>query len=385
MKLSLLTILLRAGMSLPQIYGLARPKDFAASVRKFPRNYAAGVALMLLATGWFVWNVNAEKESTLALVVQNSSTNVLPVQSSAALSASGQPTNSAMPLAAAAVIPLQPITNAPERKLQVLVAGKNKPISFWGQVVDQDEKPLDGVKIGGNIRTWYVTPAMNFDSRFPTVNAVSDANGKFEIHNAGGDVLTIKSMEKDGYEPEPGAMRGFGFNTSEQFSSDPNSPIVFRMWQTNIHEPLITGDKRFHVVPDGRSYVIDLAKGTIAESGGGDIQVTIKYAQQTIQGQLYDWLSEINIVNGGLLEEANTRSPMFAAPVDGYVPSFQYNQQIKGGQRGSTGQHRFYVSFKNGQKYGRVVIELRAPYNDNIPGLIHIQYAINPSGSRILR
>jgi len=60
MRLSLLTILLGAGMSVPQIYGLTRPKDFAASVRKFPRNYAAGVVLMLLATGWFVWNVNSE-------------------------------------------------------------------------------------------------------------------------------------------------------------------------------------------------------------------------------------------------------------------------------------------------------------------------------------
>ena len=60
MKLSLLTILLGAGMSVPQIYGLARPKDFSAAVRKFPRNYAVGIVLMLLATGWFVWNVNNE-------------------------------------------------------------------------------------------------------------------------------------------------------------------------------------------------------------------------------------------------------------------------------------------------------------------------------------
>jgi hypothetical protein len=60
MKLSLLTILLGAVMCVPQIYGLARPKDFAATARKFPRNYAAGVVLMLLATGWFVWSVNNE-------------------------------------------------------------------------------------------------------------------------------------------------------------------------------------------------------------------------------------------------------------------------------------------------------------------------------------
>jgi hypothetical protein len=59
-SLSLLSILLGAGLSVPQIYGLARPKEFTAAVRKFPRNYPAGVVLMLLATGWFVWNVNIE-------------------------------------------------------------------------------------------------------------------------------------------------------------------------------------------------------------------------------------------------------------------------------------------------------------------------------------
>jgi hypothetical protein len=60
MKLSLLTILLGAGLGAPQIYALARPREFTAAVRKFPRNYAAGVVLMLLATGWFAWNVNIE-------------------------------------------------------------------------------------------------------------------------------------------------------------------------------------------------------------------------------------------------------------------------------------------------------------------------------------
>lgn len=60
MKLSFLAILLGAGLGAPQIYGLARPKEFIATVRKFPRNYAVGVVLMLLATAWFVWNVNNE-------------------------------------------------------------------------------------------------------------------------------------------------------------------------------------------------------------------------------------------------------------------------------------------------------------------------------------
>lgn len=60
MKLSLLSILLGTGMSIPQIYGLAYPQKFAVSVRKFPRNLTAGIFLMLLGTAWFVWNVNHE-------------------------------------------------------------------------------------------------------------------------------------------------------------------------------------------------------------------------------------------------------------------------------------------------------------------------------------
>jgi hypothetical protein len=60
MKLSLLSILLGVGMSVPQIYGLTKPVQFAAAARKFPRNLPAGIFLMLLGTAWFLWIVNAE-------------------------------------------------------------------------------------------------------------------------------------------------------------------------------------------------------------------------------------------------------------------------------------------------------------------------------------
>lgn len=66
MKLSVLSVALGLGMGLPQVYGLSNPKGFAATVRKFPRNVPAGVALMLLATAWFVWNVNQEGDADFA-------------------------------------------------------------------------------------------------------------------------------------------------------------------------------------------------------------------------------------------------------------------------------------------------------------------------------
>ena len=60
MKLSLLSVLLGLGMGLPQVYGLAKPAQLAAAVKRFPRNFALGVVLMLLGTAWFVWLVSGE-------------------------------------------------------------------------------------------------------------------------------------------------------------------------------------------------------------------------------------------------------------------------------------------------------------------------------------
>jgi hypothetical protein len=60
MKLSLLSVLLGLGMGLPQIIGVTQPARLAAAARKFPRNLPIGIALMLLGTAWFVWNVSKE-------------------------------------------------------------------------------------------------------------------------------------------------------------------------------------------------------------------------------------------------------------------------------------------------------------------------------------
>lgn len=60
MKLSLLSVLMGVVMAAPQLVGLTRPAQLAAAARKFPRNLPVGIALMLLGTAWFVWNVNIE-------------------------------------------------------------------------------------------------------------------------------------------------------------------------------------------------------------------------------------------------------------------------------------------------------------------------------------
>lgn len=66
LKLSTLAIALGLFFGLPQIYGIVNPQKFAANVRKFSRNTPIGIALMLLATAWFLLYVGEESISEFA-------------------------------------------------------------------------------------------------------------------------------------------------------------------------------------------------------------------------------------------------------------------------------------------------------------------------------
>ena len=208
---------------------------------------------------------------------------------------------------------------------------------------------------------------------------MTDATGRFEIQGITGRAVELESIKKNGYEAEPVKR---AWKSSEGTFEN---PVIFRMWSTNIHEQLITGEKRFSIMPDGRTYVIDLTKGTINESGDGDLRVWVKRPDPIVFGQRYDWSCELDAANGGLLQETDSFSSMFSAPSEGYVPSFQFEQKVGSGWGDSTGSKRFYLMLKNGQEYGRMTIELYAYYNDHISGLIEIKYAVNPNGLHILK
>ena len=281
-----------------------------------------------------------------------------------------------------------------EVQMKQAVEGQNVPVSFYGMVIDQNSNTLAGVRVTLGVRhNLYAIPNSLEAAKYaalsteelqkvlnPTTEVVSGSDGRFQWTDASvtGDILGVGTLQKDGYEPEPGQY------SCRAGDGNYNNPVIFKMWSTNIHERLITGSKAFDIVPDGRSYFINLEDDTIAELGTGDLKVWIKYTNQVVIGQLYDWSASIEVINGGLLEE-KLGSPMYEAPTDGYVPAFQIKAQIKGGQRGNTGERQFYFRLRSGQEYGQMKIGLYAPFNNETPGLIRLSYAINPSGSRILR
>jgi hypothetical protein len=262
---------------------------------------------------------------------------------------------------------------------QRFVESRNKPIVFYGRVIDQDSNALSGVDIKVSIEklTAVISTEGFVGSKYTPLEYTSDSDGRFEINGITGDGGGVQ-IYKDGYEAES-EKNGFGGGASGSYAN----PVIFKMWNTNIHEQLITGNKTFDIVPDGRPYFINLTDDTINESGQGDLKVWINYTNQVVPNQLYDWSAGVVVVNGGL--QATSDDAMWMAPADGYVPSFQKSEQIRGGERGQIGDRSFYLQLQNGNEYGRMAIDLLAPFNNQTPGLIRLSYAINPSGSRILR
>ena len=65
-KLSTLSVALGALVVALNVYGVLKPGAFAATARRFPRHIPAGVALMLLGTVWFLFNLSQESISDFA-------------------------------------------------------------------------------------------------------------------------------------------------------------------------------------------------------------------------------------------------------------------------------------------------------------------------------
>ena len=65
-KLSTLAIALGLIAAAPQAYGLVNPKGLAEWLRKFPRHLPMGVALMVIGTAWFLYNLSLESIADFA-------------------------------------------------------------------------------------------------------------------------------------------------------------------------------------------------------------------------------------------------------------------------------------------------------------------------------
>lgn len=261
----------------------------------------------------------------------------------------------------------------------------NQPVAFYGQVVDQDDQPIPGVKVRLGVRyTEEVLPGFT-DDRFRYFDEVTDSRGLFTLTNTKGAVLSVKSLEKEGYEMSPhAANQSFWYwrdVPSHGYKGQADRPEMFRMWKKSGAEKLITGDRFYGVVPDGRSYAIDLPDDKKIEgSSVGDFKVSLRRPAEVSSGLKYDWNCVVEGIGGGVIEAREEF--MNRAPEGGYQSRYEVAVAASDPQWSDRATRRLYLKSNGGKIYARLEVEIFANYQDK--AVFSVKYYANPNGSRNL-
>ena len=294
------------------------------------------------------------------------------------------------PTKAAAPTPSQSSSRANREQKEVEVVREladksNKPIRFYGLVLDQDNNPVPGVKVTLSIRaTKEPTPGMIRDEfDYPVVN--TDAGGRFALVDARGALLSVKSLEKVGYEAsEKSVHRAHYWYWSDPravFHPDAEKPEIFRMWKKEGAERLarkgISSSLRFDATP----VMFDLVNGSAGANG--DLRVAlVRNPREINYGQRnYEWTLIVESSNGGLIESSDEQ--MYRAPVDGYQPRFVFHMAANDPDWTDEKSFDLYLKLRGGAMYGRAEMKVLVG-SDRATTPFYITAFVNPSGSRNL-
>jgi hypothetical protein len=252
---------------------------------------------------------------------------------------------------------------------QRALADWQRPIEFYGKVVDENTNPVTGASITFG---WSESPTEEAARRATTT---SDANGLFSLHGEHGPALDVW-VAKEGYYASHGGQRGFSYLNG--FSSDPMNPVIFLLRKKGTGENLIGVKQNYRVARDGTPLGINLTTGEAVTGGSGDFVVQCWTDDQgKPSGAKYDWRCLITIPSGGVVP-TDEEFP-FLAPENGYAPTNEIAMPTDSTNWTSDVDLKFYYRLADG-RYGRMTFSM-------IAGGQHfcmIDSVLNPSGSRNL-
>jgi hypothetical protein len=256
-----------------------------------------------------------------------------------------------------------------ERRKQFM-ADWQKPIEFYGQVVDENTNPVEGATIQFR---W-----SGFSDKVSTSTTESDVGGLFSLHGKNGRSLDV-SVSKAGYYNSRKDKTGFLYSLGPDiYSPDPQNPVVFNLHKKGQGVELITSengmqsDVSVRIPKDNTTVRVDFFQKQASATG----QLQIRQNKPPWQGAT-NWSFNLSISDGGLVE--NQDEFQFAAPESGYQPTVEYDF-TKGETNWTTHAiKQFYITFGQPREYGWLRIE-----SDIAQETIFLTYAINPTGSRNL-
>jgi hypothetical protein len=246
-----------------------------------------------------------------------------------------------------------------------------KSLDFYGRIIDQNDHPVDGVKITAKVGLFLGishSGGKDYDTE-------SDSAGKFNftgIHGAGTGFI----LQKEGYvydQRQPSSSR------PNDYIPDPDNPVIFRMWKLKGAEPMIHHNMQVKISCDGSANGFNLQAGRRLPSGNDlTVQLT-RNPVNIVRGTPFDWSVTIGISNGGLIKITDLYPN--EAPTEGYQPSITLTMSANAPNWTPSVSESYY--FYNGNNYGRMTISVMANFQPP-PTFFDADIYMNPSGSRNL-
>jgi len=271
-------------------------------------------------------------------------------------------------------------------QIQQILEGRNVPINFYGKVIDQDGNDLPNVHIRLNVQQPYFVPATySTEANYQKLERITDSKGYFSLENVKGASLAIESVEKEGYRLSSKTKNIYAYGDAPQpHHPDSQNPVIIKMWKLGEKAQLITGNKFWGIVPDGRVYTMDFIRQIKLESdnASGDIRFRMMRPAQVKPREKFDWSFEIEGVQGGVIQTQDDF--MYLAPETGYQSKYEFSMSTNNPswKREMDGM-QFYFQSRNGSVYGQFTVDIIPDYNEQ--SIFNVKFSANFSGSRSLQ
>jgi hypothetical protein len=250
-----------------------------------------------------------------------------------------------------------------------------KPIDFYGRVIDENTNPVTGVHITFR---WTDLTAPNQEQSDSTE---SDSTGLFSLRGKHGGSMTLW-FNKEGYYSANHGQMSFNYAVgSDILSPDPQNPVIFHVRKKGQGVALVTSSNGIRpslsvLVPiNGESVSVDLLRKQTETLG--DLELSQVKPDRSHLQQATNWSFHMSIPVGGFIEEDDAFP--FTAPETGYQSTVNF-AFVKDETNWSTQLTKnYYIAFGQPRKYGWLRVEANIAQQT-----VFLTYAINPSGLRNL-
>jgi hypothetical protein len=270
-----------------------------------------------------------------------------------------------------------------EMQLRRTMNDANRPIDFFGQVIDQNGNPIPEVEVTLAVRYTKEIGPVNIADTFDHPVLATDRNGLFSLHGAKGAMLSVASLKKEGYESSEKSLRRSFWYWAEPnpYRADPTSPEVFRMWKKSGAEKLVRRGLGRGLRYDGTPTDFDLLNGENVTHS--DLRVALVRNPLKIEwGQRnYEWTAIVEALDGGIMVSADEQ--MYEAPPDDYQPKLVIH--VPAGDPNWTDEKvvSVYLKLRKGRFFGRAELRFMVGAVQEVTPFNMTSF-VNPSGSRNL-